>query len=272
MFGVAETPPGSSVKNSVYIPVALSDQQTVIALGATQGPRGGVYIDSNANLTPFSSWLPFYAQKLIEPLNVDLIPASNWGGSLANLLTASSWEAIRADVLQTTNGVCKICGLTNRGKSVDCHEIWEYHRPLDGRMGIQKLIRILPVCTPCHDMFHLGLAAQKNRLPQTLARLAWANRWSEEEILLYQHYVMAKWEQRNALRWILDLSALDASTKLVLRGGKTGVRVDEHLFLHYETRFAKGFTQFVGVRFVDGEKNEHGPIPAPDYSRFFKDV
>lgn len=264
-------PPDIRGSDRIYLPVAPREIEAVTSLGAVVGPKGGVFVPTGVDLEPLEEWLPFYARRVIEPLNVDLIPASNWGGSLANLLLNSCWENIRQGVVCQTGDKCIICGLDSRGKSVDCHEIWEYYRPVSGDIGVQRLVDIIPVCRQCHEMFHLGLANQNGRLEDAFRRLAWANRWSFEDVLKYWDYTGEKWLRRNNFAWVLDLSLLSSET-LILKGGQTGVQIDEDGDLHYRSRLGEGSTRFVGVSFGHARQEPYPPRPPVDYAMFVKDV
>lgn len=266
-------PPGARTSENIYLPVNDDQIELVTRLGARVGPKGGVFVAPGTSLDALEQWLPFYAKKHIEPLNVDSIPDSNWGGSLANLLLASSWQAIRQSYVDSTGNKCTICGYPSPGdKSIDCHEIWEYHRPKRGNVGIQRLINIVPVCDTCHLMFHLGLANIRGHLDATLARLSWVNRWNGSEVDEYYKYQGNKWHQRNEYSWMLDVSALKLKDALVLKGGKTGVTIDDGGNLHFQTfNGTAGSTRFLGAEF--GHKKSPRPAhPVPSYSDFVKDV
>jgi len=201
-----------------------------------------------------------------------MIPGSSWGGSLANLLLGSSWQAIRTKYVESTGDKCKICGYPSHdGKSVDCHEIWEYYVPKQGgRTGIQKLVDILPVCKSCHEMFHLGKANADGRLNKVLNRLSWANRWNTHQIKEYYNYLGHKWLQRNEYMWMLDLSNLKLQTPIFIKGGDTGVKIEDGN-LYFRTFIGEGVTRFLGVEF--GHKGSTlSRNPVPSYDRYIKDV
>jgi hypothetical protein len=265
-------PPGNRSSMKIYLPIPANELGAVEALGAQVGPKGGIFIPIGMDTTPFEPWLPFYAKAVIEPLNVDLIPATNWGGSLANLLVDSSWQAIRDPVLAKTGNKCIVCGYDRQRKSVDCHEIWEFYTPLEGDTGIQRLVGIIPLCKSCHDMFHLGRAGQDGRLEESVQRLAWVNRWTEDEVATYLDYVDRKCRGRNKFRWMLDLSVLGEATTLTLKSGTKGVKIDEEGGLSFVPIHGDGgATKFVGVAFGH-KKGSKRTLEAFDYNLYQKDV
>ena len=87
-------------------------------------------------------------------LNIEPIPISTWGISLANKLPREEWNQIRHKVYWDANYECEICGATNR--QLHCHEIWVY----DDRKCIQKLAALECCCELCHDVHHFGRTSQ----------------------------------------------------------------------------------------------------------------
>jgi hypothetical protein len=63
----------------------------------------------------------------------ELIPETSWGASLANLLTTSSWAALRNQVIEQNHRVCELCGL--QINALEAHEVWEYAFPPDDEMA-----------------------------------------------------------------------------------------------------------------------------------------
>lgn len=265
-------PPGSNAAGRVYLPIAAVDLPAAHQAGAVRGPRGGVFVPPGLSLDPFEPWLPFYARRMITPLHVDLIPSTNWGGSLANLLTPSSWDSIREGVLNWTGGNCVICGFNGGKSSVDCHEIWQYYLPIQGDTGVQRLRGIIPVCRLCHSMFHLGKANVDGHLDKVLGRLGWANRWTKREVDHYCRYVDRKHGSRNRWRWNLDVSVLGANTALKLKGGGKGVNIAVDGTLHYNAATGPGSTRMIGVPFGRAGEPEHPPLPPVDYDQYQVDL
>jgi hypothetical protein len=146
----------------------------------------------------------------------DLIPDTSWGSSLANLLVASSWNALRTPLIQNNHEACEICG--GRGSSLDVHEIWEYFLPQDWQhelsslpddqmiFGVQKLTALWPVCRECHECFHLGLANVRGRIQIVLRRLAAINLWSADTVNRYVDVIHDRFDFHNKFLWALDLS------------------------------------------------------------------
>ena len=152
---------------------------------------------------------PFCFRPRVYPLQTDLIPATSWGGSLANLLTRRHWNRIREPVLERFGRQCELCG--ERNGHMECHEQWDYFAPLSAEahsVGVQKLLGFYALCGPCHEMFHLGRAGVVGHRDQVLARLCRMNSWSEKEGDEAWEWLGAMWLWRNQFQWALDLSVV----------------------------------------------------------------
>ena len=155
----------------------------------------------------------FYDGSVMPPIMPDLIPSSSWGGSLANLLTRESWQMIRAPHIIRTGGRCQICA-ERPNRSPDCHEIWAYSMPPAGASptgaGMQRLISIITVCEPCHEMFHLGLARSRGRGKAAEGRLMETNFWSRKTFAAFDAEARRLFTERSTRQWVLDVTLLDA--------------------------------------------------------------
>jgi hypothetical protein len=89
---------------------------------------------------------------------------------------------------------------------MDCHEIWHY----DDARGIQKLVELVTLCSPCHRVKHFGLALSRGEHKEAFAHLAAVNGWPEKLAMLYVALCFAIWQRRSKRRWKLDLTWLSA--------------------------------------------------------------
>jgi len=109
--------------------------------------------------------LRFFPQMKLE---IEPIPESTWGISLANLLPPPIWNDLRKEVYEGFNHACAICGAI--GKQLHCHERWSY----DDRERIQKLVGFQCLCVDCHNIKHWGRTvaeAHKSKDPNILIEL-----------------------------------------------------------------------------------------------------
>lgn len=206
------------------------------------------------------------------PIVGDMIPQTSWGASLANILTKTCWDGLRTPIFAARKGLCLLCGA--RPRDMDVHEVWSYAFPpaeimalTDGRIrfGVQRLEGLMPVCTRCHECFHLGFANVRGKLDSTLARLRGLNRWSEDQVARYYEIIGARWEAANKVEWMLDMSKL-AGTSIVADGlrvsGKWKVHADDPRVLYVpgpEEGTYKNVTALIGIRW--GFPKEEGWRP-----------
>lgn len=83
-------------------------------------------------------------------LEIQPIPISSWGISLATKLDKDKWDEIRHEVYRRADYACQICRSTDR--ELHCHEVWGF----DDKKKIQRLVRLECCCKLCHDVHHFG--------------------------------------------------------------------------------------------------------------------
>nr|WP_144020636.1 hypothetical protein [Burkholderia sp. AU33423] len=198
----------------------LKQQEARQFASATTGVHvsdDGVFLlgESGADLPAIDDFLPYSAKRSVRPFLADSIPETSWGSSLSNLLTWPCWNRLRQAAFVATGHRCLLCGAAGR---LDCHEIWRYYEPGDdGQLhrgalcGIQRLVKLIPVCADCHETFHLGLAGIRGRLSIALERIAALYRLSDDERDSYLAMVKEDWYRRNEFSWAIDVSAVGTS-------------------------------------------------------------
>jgi hypothetical protein len=174
-----------------------------------------LFRESDADLPCMDDFLPYAAKGSVRPFLADSIPETSWGSSLSNLLTWPCWNRPRQSALVATGHRCLLCGAAGK---LDCHEIWKYYEPTkDGQIhrgalcGVQRLVKLIPVCADCHETFHLGLAGIKGRLDIAMERVTALYRLSDDERDAYLAMVKEDSNRRNEFSWAIDVSAAGAS-------------------------------------------------------------
>lgn len=139
-------------------------------------------------------------------LTVEPVPVTSARKSLSILLPKSRWDKIRKSVYAEYSYRCAICSANPKSTPVkvvprygpkleeaperyrsqaqeeardpsilrcrawkprlECHEVWEY----DEENSIQRLSKLLALCTPCHRVKHWEWAATKLRPPSELRK------------------------------------------------------------------------------------------------------
>ncbi len=134
-------------------------------------------------------------------LFVDLIPAKCWFTNARSALTPRDWERVRHFVYSRANYTCEICGTLAR-KALEAHERWSF----DETTHIQKLVRLIALCNPCHETTHMGLARIRGREDEAFEHLCKVNGWDYDTADEHVREAYAIWNKRNRLPWTLDLS------------------------------------------------------------------
>src|ERR1019366_969415 len=235
--------------NNDRLSLLVSDPSVLPRLSAGGAETGTkrAYIRRGAEIdfAALNDCLPFVAQQTIVPILGYLIPQTSWGSSLANLLTKGCWDKLRERTFGLTGFRCEICG-SNR--NLECHELWEYHEPLpDGAKhacGVQRLIRLIGLCSACHETHHLGLAQMRGRFEFVRERVTAYNRWSEKEFDQYFEFLIDRYERRSNCAWVLDVSSV-ADTLLVIQGKW---KLQESGFLCCTTHTGPSETMILGAR------------------------
>lgn len=194
--------------NRIYLPISAAMAPDAMRAGAREGSKGSLYVNlADAQKRPIVPFTPFIAKPDIIPMQMDIIPATSWGASLANLLTTASWQSIRGPIVDRYGRLCEICG--EKQHHIECHERWEYFTPKSESVpGIQRLGGLFSVCQACHEMFHLGKAEMQARTEIVLDRLSMVNRWSFAETQSFYEWSVELWEMRSNIYWVLDLSVI----------------------------------------------------------------
>ncbi|WP_143016723.1 hypothetical protein [Paraburkholderia phenazinium] len=204
-------------RNRLFLLKQQEARQCANAAAGVLVEEDGVFLfgESGADLPPIEDFLPYAAKRSVRPFLADSIPETSWGSSLSNLLTWPCWNRLRQSAFVATGHRCLLCGA---GEKLDCHEIWKYYEPSEhGQLhrgalcGVQRLVKLIPVCPDCHETFHLGLARIRGRLDITLERIAALYRLSDDERDAYLAMVKEDWYRRNEFSWALDVSAVGAS-------------------------------------------------------------
>lgn len=194
----------------------------------------------------------------------DLIPSTSWGSSLANMLTKTSWDALRNPVIEQNHHICGICG--TRHSVLDVHELWSYGFPSPEEIqqaeredalcfGVQRLDGLLPVCEACHACYHLGLAKVEGTLSRALDRIGLINQWVPEQVDRYESVVFQRFKQASSIHWMLDISTITHP-----QGGLTlktawSHHPDDARFLVTEGKWGEQITRVIGIPYRIGKED-----------------
>jgi len=116
-------------------------------------------------------------------LEIEPIPLSSWGISLASRLPKEEWDDLRTKVYRDADYKCEICG--NGEEQLHCHEQWAF----DDKRSIQKLVRCICLCKTCHDVKHLGRSKEvygKGHINLLMRHWCKINKRTEQDFYMYE--------------------------------------------------------------------------------------
>ena len=139
--------------------------------------------------------------------NIQLIPATTWGKSLAKLARQkgsgfrSIWDKIRERELNRAGQKCEICRAAASG--LICHEKWMF----DDAQHVQRLAGYEVTCRECSNILHLGRAFEDRELRER-AKVHFARVTGLGDNVLddVHDQAMKEWTQRSMHNWSIDIS------------------------------------------------------------------
>ena len=137
-------------------------------------------------------------------LTIELIPRTSFYNNVRKILSKQEWEDIRQEVLSRANHICEICGGISANRSLDCHEVWSF----DDIKHIQKLEKIIALCTKCHEVKHMGKAQVDGHFDRAKKHFMEINnigKLAAHELIVE---AFTTWQKRSNHQWQLDITIL----------------------------------------------------------------
>ncbi len=134
-------------------------------------------------------------------LTVELVPSTAWGSNVRSRVRRSVWDRLRRAAYAAADYRCECCQAEGR---LEAHEVWAY----DDAGRVQRLVRLLALCQPCHLVKHYGRAMNMGYEADALAQLRRVNGWTEAQALAHVAEAFEVWRRRSAAPWTVDLSVL----------------------------------------------------------------
>lgn len=194
--------------NLEKIPLCLPwwDEQEALDLGARHDKVYGFYVTHAEHLDDFWKWLPrMYNPDAPRPILIpEMLPVTTWEDNVRTRVSAERWDQLRRYCYKSAGYRCEICGV--RGQ-LEAHESWR----LWDEAGIQKLERLLALCTKCHKAHHLGFARRLGIYDEVLRHIKTVNKWNDHELREALQDAQDICEQRSLEPWEVDISWLITS-------------------------------------------------------------
>lgn len=138
-------------------------------------------------------------------LVVEMVPRTCFFSNLRSNLRPKDWQKLRLMSIEKAGGRCEICGSTNRGRGLECHEIWLY----DTETYTQRLTGLVALCRDCHRAKHMALARHMGWEDDARRHLMRINRWTHRQLDSYLEEAFALFEERSQVAWKLDIAWLE---------------------------------------------------------------
>jgi hypothetical protein len=146
-------------------------------------------------------------------IKVELVPRTSWYSNIRSSVSTEEWDMIRRDVYRKAGHQCEICQAKGM---VHCHETWEY----DDKNHIQKLVGLICLCPPCHNVKHIGYAALHGKADDAIKHLMKINNWTLDKSMKYISKQFDIWQERSKNNWTIDISYLDKEYGIKSNGNK----------------------------------------------------
>ena len=205
----------------IFLNVPFAEKDEVKTLGARWDaeyqswfiPRGL----SAEKIQALSRWIPA-VQKIVgedrsfmgNRLFVDPVPESCWFKNIRSEVTKEYWDDIRRIVYRRARHKCEICGAgrdAKEGRYIEAHERWSY----DDKSGIQKIMRLVALCSDCHLVTHFGFARINGLEEKAFTHLMNVTGMTATQADEHIEEAFELWKKRSKREWKLDLSILTDS-------------------------------------------------------------
>ncbi|MGP3979246.1 DUF5710 domain-containing protein [Streptomyces sp. 8N114] len=200
----------------VWLDVPFAEKDEAKAQGARWDPAARRWFAPRQGMPGLERWaalpdipalLPGEDRAFGSGLFVDLVPSSCWFTNVRSCVAPRDWERLRRMINGRAGQRCEACG---RGEDrtarrwLEAHERWEY----DEESAVQRLRRLVCLCTDCHTVTHFGLAEINGKRSAALAHLRSVTGMSATAAESHVRAAFALWRERSAREWTLDLSML----------------------------------------------------------------
>jgi hypothetical protein len=135
-------------------------------------------------------------------LTIELVPETSWTNNVRKIVSTKQWDKIRKESYQKYNYKCGICNAEGR---LSCHEIWNY----DEETHIQKLMGFIALCTPCHNIKHIGFSqilADEGKLDlnKLIEHFCKVNNCNLDTYADHHEMAFSTWRERSKHDWKID--------------------------------------------------------------------
>ena len=135
-------------------------------------------------------------------LTIELVPKSCWFSNLRDHLTEAQWKEVKLSTFKAAGNRCEICQGVGDKWPVECHEVWAY----DDINKVQRLVRTVALCPPCHQVKHIGMAMVTGRYNHAKSHFSAINKVPMRQTERYIEKAFNLFNDRSKFQWKLDVS------------------------------------------------------------------
>lgn len=201
----------------LWIDVPFDDKDAAKAAGARWDPQARSWYAPRPGIAALAAWsplpelLPGEDREFGSGLFVDPVPSSCWFTNVRSAVVPRDWERLRKMVYRRAGQRCEACGAgknADASRWLEAHERWTYLRAQPSGRLVQRLVRLVCLCTACHQVTHFGHAQVTGREQDALEHLCHVNGWTAQQAWAHVDAAAQKWRRRSEHTWELDLSIL----------------------------------------------------------------
>lgn len=200
----------------IWLDVPFAEKDAAKRAGARWDPAAKRWYAPRAGMAALDPWaarsdvpdlLPGEDRSLGAGLFVDLVPRSCWFTNVRSCVDQRDWERLRRMITRRAGRRCEICGAAEDPAAkrwLEAHERWTYNEAA----RVQRLGRLICLCSACHTVTHFGLAQVRGREREAYAHLMAVTGVSEAAAREHVEVAFEVWFRLSQIRWTLDLSIL----------------------------------------------------------------
>jgi len=149
-----------------------------------------------------------------DKLTIELVPKSLWNKSIRSRILRKDWDKLRKRILEEFDNICGVCDSVI--KPLHCHEEWKY----DDENYIQKLNRLVSLCSLCHHVKHLGHTRSLSGkglldIDTVIEHFVKVNSCSEDHFYDAEDEAFDIWFDRSQHEWKVDFGEYDGFIAIV---------------------------------------------------------
>jgi len=204
------------VTERVWLDVPFADKDAAKRAGARWDPAAKRWYAPRAGIRALDRWaaradvpdLLFGEDRFLGAgLFVDLVPRSCWFTNVRSCVDQTDWERLRRMITRRAAQRCEVCGAAEDPGAkmwLEAHERWTYN----DATRVQRLGRLICLCSACHTVTHFGLAQVRGREEEAYAHLMAVTGMTRAEAREHVEVAFEVWFQLSRIEWTLDLSIL----------------------------------------------------------------